>query len=124
MALSKKPKQKVYCRQGKTFRHIFYFQDEYGNFADLSGYTARLEVRTAFPDDNSTAEDDDVLIRLETGDGITIDGKKMTVEIDAAITAEFDDGSYFWEPELIAPNGDVIDFIAPSSFVVLPEVTL
>lgn len=127
MALSKLPKLKLYCRQGKTFRHPFYFSDQYENITDLSGYTARMEVRTEFPDEDSTAEDADVLIRLETGgDGITIDGPKgeLVIEIDADTTATFPEGSYVYEPELITPSGDVVDFIAPSSFVVLPEVTL
>lgn len=125
MALSKKPKQKLFCTQGETFRHTFYFQDEHGNYADLSGYTARVEIRTEVPDENSTASDDNVLIRLETGgNGITIDTIKMTLEIDATTTAEFAEGTYFYEPELVAPSGDVIKFIAPSQFVVLPEVTL
>lgn len=127
MALSKLPKLKLYCRQGKTFRHPFYFADEYGTITDLTGYTARMEIRTEFPDTDSTASDSDVLIRLDTsGNGITIDGEKgeVVLEIDAATTATFPEASYVYEPELIAPSGDVVDFIAPSSFVVLPEVTL
>lgn len=115
MALSKKPKLKMFCTQGETFRHTFYFQDEYGNYADLTGFTARMEIRSS---------DDDLLIRLETGDGITIEGKKMTVEIDATTTAGFATATYSYEPELIAPSGDVIKYFAPSPFVVLPEVTL
>lgn len=125
MALTKKPKLKLYCRQGKTFRHSFYFQDEYGNYADLSGYTARMEIRTAFPDSDSTSGDDDVLVTLTTSNGgLTIETKKLSVYISDTDTAEFPEGSYFYEPELIAPSGDVIDFIAPSGFVVLPEVTI
>lgn len=128
MAIEKLPKLKLFCRQGKTFRHPFYFADEFGNITDLSGYTARMEVRTQFPNEDSTAEDDDVLIRIDTDSngGITIDGAKgeLVLEIDAATTATFPEGSYFYEPELVAPSGDVIDFFAPSSFVVLPEVTL
>lgn len=127
MALEKKPKKKLLCRQGKTFRHKFYFQDSQGNYADLSGFTARCEIRSAFPDDDSVASDDDVLIRLETvvsGDGIIVEELAITMQISAATTAAFPEGAYFYEPELVSPSGDVIDFVAPSAFTVLPEVTL
>ena len=128
MALSKLPKLKLFCFYCKTFRHPFYFSDEHGTITDLSGYTARMEIRTELPDDDSTADDEDVLIRIDTGSngGITIDGPKgeVVLEIDATTTATFPVATYTYEPELIAPSGDVEDFLAPSSFVVLPEVTL
>lgn len=128
MALSKLPKLKLYCRQGKTFRHPFYFSDEHGNITNLSGYTARMEIRTEYPTTLSEAGDADVLVRLDTDNGgIVIDGPKgqLHIVIEAAVTATFPEASsYVYEPELITPSGEVEDFIAPSSFVVLPEVTL
>lgn len=125
MALSKRPKQKMFCRQGKTLRHSFYFQDEHGNYADLTGFTGKVDIRSVFPDGVDDSSASELLISLTTNNGgVAISEHGFTMHIDAVTTAGFPEGIYFYEPELYAPSGDVIDFIAPSIFQVLPEITL
>lgn len=125
MALEKKPKQKMFCRQGKTLRHSFYFQDEHGNYADLSGFTGKVDIRSVFPDGTDDDSEDELLISLTTDNGgVIVEGYSFTMYISGEVTAVFPEGAYFYEPELYSPSGDIIDFIAPSIFQVLPEITL
>ena len=125
MATSKAPKYDRLCKQGKTYTDGFAYTDSYGNPVDYSDYTARIEIRSAIPTSASTVGDDDVLITLTTeNDGITIDGHKVLIDIDAETTATFPVGTYYWELELIASDGYIPYIMEPSKFKVTQEVTL
>ena len=126
MASRKAPKIKQFCPQGKSFSLKMSFVDSFGNIIDLTGFTARLEVRTKLPDENSTPGDDDVLHSVSTDDDIVIDGAlgQVVVSISESVTAGFPVGAYFWELELVGSSGEVPYFMQPSSFIVLAENTL
>lgn len=92
------------CWQGKTFRKSWTFMDEDGNVIDFTAYTARMQVRQNF-------DSEDVLVELTTeNDRITIDAEYGRIElfISDTVTAEFTAGTYRWDIELIAGNGDVL----------------
>ena len=124
MAISKKPKFPRICPQGKTYRDIMRFYDEYRNPVSFADYVARIEVRSALPDGDSVAGDDDVLITLTTDDGITIEEHEVSIIIPASVTETFPVGVYYWELELVGPNGEIPYIMEPSTFKVRQEVTL
>ena len=127
MALAKKSKQKLICPQGKTFRAVMRFNDNNGNIIDLTGYTARIEIRDTLPTETSVTNDDNVIFVLTTQNGgISIDPLlgKVSLFISKENTASFAVASYFWELELISSNGETPYIMAPSAFSVLGEVTL
>lgn len=128
MAFVKLPKQKIICYQGKTLRFSVVLTDSDQNLQDLTGFTARIEVRTALPTlGQNTPDDGDVLSLLTTENGgINIQPELGRVDIFIADeeTETFPVGSYFWELELESPSGDVPPIMAPSSFQVLQENTL
>ena len=124
MAITKKPKFPRICPQGKTYRDMMRFYDVYKNPVSYAGYTARIEIRSALPDGDSTAGDDDVLITLTTDDYITVDEHEVSIVIPASVTETFPVGVYYWELELISSGGEIPYLMEPSTFKVSQEVTL
>lgn len=129
MALVKKDKKDVICPQGKTFQLSVYAKDPVTNkITDLTGYEARVEVRSVLPTPDNEPSDEDVLVRLTSGDGditFTPESGKVVITIDADITATFPVGTYYWELELERTSDGFVPYImAPSKFKVLNEVTL
>ena len=128
MALKKAPKQKLLCPQGKTFTKSIRITDKFKNLADLTGYTARIEIRSVLPTlGESTPEDDDVIHVLTTENGgITIDPLigKVSLFISDEDTASFPIQSYIWELELTSSTGNKPYLMSPSAFQVLSENTL
>jgi hypothetical protein len=111
-------KYNMECWQGKTFDEPFYFMDEYENIIDLSGYTGRMQVRTAI-------DATDVAIELTTANGrVIIDPSEGLVRLfiaptDTALLAA---GSYKYDLELITASGRVYGPLY-GSFKVKAEVT-
>ena len=128
MAKSKRSKISVICPQGKTFLYNIYWRDPFGKAILLDGYSARSEIRTVFPTLGiSEAGDDDVIYSMTTDNGrieIDEDAGKISINIPAEDTANFPVGVYFWELELIDPEGYVPYIMDVSKFKVVTEVTL
>ena len=104
------------CPQGTTFkRTLTYTLDNIP--IDLSGYSARLQVREAY---YST----EPLISLETGDGITISGSAgiINIQINSTDTSAMIAGTHVYDLEIQSPSGD-IDRLIEGNFTVTPEVT-
>lgn len=106
------------CPQGSDFiRTITYTIDEVP--VDLSGYSARMQVRAAH---YAT----DKLVDIDSGllGGITLGGSDGTINIHitATNTASISAGTLVYDLEVISPSGTV-DRLIEGSFVVTPEVT-
>lgn len=104
------------CPQGSTFkRTLTYTLDN--TPIDLSGYTARLQVREAY---YST----EPLLSLASGSGITIGGSAGTIDIlvSSSDTADLPSGTHVYDLELINLSSEV-DRLIEGSFIVTPEVT-
>lgn len=106
------------CPQGTTFRRtVTYKIDEIP--VDLSGYSARLQVRAAH-------YSSDYIVSLSSGSigGITLGGSAGTIDIliDADTTANFPNGNHVYDLEIISPS-EYVDRIIEGSFAVTPEVT-
>lgn len=114
-------KLKFTIYQGATFRKRLTWTAPGGTPIDLTGCTARMQVR-------SEVESLDVLLELTTENGgITLGGAAGTVELYAGATAT---SAITWQSgvfdlEIVFPGAspDDVDRIAQGSISVSPEVT-
>lgn len=108
---------KITCDQGATFERVFTVKDGQGDLLNLTGYTARMQVRPEI-------DSDEVLVELTTQNGrITLGGAAgtITLSLSAATTAGIDkDGHY--DLEIISAGGEVYR-VLKGRFVLDPEVT-
>lgn len=112
------------CEQGATFSRRITWTDENGDVVPLTGYSARMKVRTTI--DAAT-----LLHELTTDNGgISLGGVAGTIDllIDAATTADFPAGTrrsgirYYYDLELESSTGYVTRLLQ-GRFTVSPEVT-
>lgn len=91
-------------RQGDTWRRSLGVADVDGGPVDLTGASARLQIRA----DPADADDEPVL-ELAVGDGIDIDEEAGSIDMtaDAGVTAELEPGSYVYDLEVTWSSGDV-----------------
>ncbi len=111
-------KLKLTIYQGATFRKRLVWKSPSGTPIDLTGCTARMQVR-------AEVESAVVLLNLTTENGgITLGGATGVIELLSAptetATMEWDGG--VWDLEVAHPNGDVTR-LAQGSISVSPEVT-
>lgn len=89
--------------QGTTFNKEFLYKDVNDDPVNLSGYTARMQVR-------STVSSADVLLSLTTSNGrITMGGAAGTIDLDLTAT---DTAAITWrrgvyDLEIVSSNGTV-----------------
>jgi hypothetical protein len=90
---------------------------------DLTGYTARMQIRPNQPSETVLESLDTADARLPTT-GIVIDAtnKRIDVLLDSSVTEDYSWYSGVYMLELIAPTGEVYT-IAQGSVKVIPEVT-
>lgn len=106
------------CEQGATFKRKLTLKDDSGDLIDLSGYTARMQVRATF---EATA----VLVQLTTENGrIEISGPEgeILLLLSPSETAAIASGSYVYDLEVVSGSGDVQRLIE-GRFVVSRNVT-
>lgn len=106
----------ITIEQGATFNLEFLYQDQNGDPIDLTGMTARMQLRRQF---NSP----DALLNMTTENGrISLSGTSgtITLNISATDTASLT-GSGVYDLELV--NGPVVNRILEGSYSICPEVT-
>lgn len=104
------------CPQGSTFRKtITYKLDSVP--VDLSGYSARLQVRQTHYSTSAIAS-------LTSSSGITLGGSAGTIDIliNDEETKDFPAGNWVYDLE-VESSGGIVDRLIEGSFVVTPEVT-
>lgn len=113
-------RHRIKCEQGTTFRLVATYKDDSGDPVNLTGYSARMQVR------RSHASDSTLLDLASTGGSprITVAGSTgvITVTVPASITAELPAGRFVYDLEIISGGGEVTRIIE-GDFVVDPEVT-
>lgn len=104
------------CPQGSTFRRTLTYTLDNAPI-DLSGYSARLQVREAHYSTES-------LIALVSGDGLTIGGSAGTIDIliNDSDTSDLPAGTHVYDLEIIS-SGNIVDRLIEGNFTVTPEVT-
>jgi len=96
---------------GETFSASFTCKDDAGAVVDLTGYTARAQVR---PTPTSTTETLDLAPTIPTpANGI------ISVSVE---TVGIDPGIYYWDIVLDTPGPDVV-FLSGGTFKFRPLVT-
>lgn len=103
--------------KGATFRLPILWEETEGTPKDLTGYTARMDIRTQI-------EDEDRVLRIDSTSGITITPEEGKVElyISPAQTTEFPGTTLYYDLELVDDSGDV-DRILQGIITLSPEVT-
>ena len=113
------------CEKGATFRRVITWGDENESPINLTGFSARMQVREAFTSSTTVAS-------LTNANGkITLGGAtgQVTIQLTASDTAALPVSTTFgdawvgvYDLELVAPSGDVTRLLE-GQFVVTPEVT-
>jgi hypothetical protein len=102
--------------QGSTFSLVLTYKDSGGNVIDLSGYTARMQMRRNHQDDS--------LIDLTTENGrIALGGVAgtVTLTIAATDTAALPPVEGVYDLEIV--SGAVVDKLLAGTFSIAREVT-
>ena len=108
----------ITINQGATFELTVTWKDSTGAAINLTGYTARMQVRETY----SSAS---TVVSLTNGSGITLGGAAGTIAIlisattTAALTAPF---SGVYDLELVSAGG-VVTRLLQGAATVTPEVT-
>lgn len=108
----------IICEQGATLDRTLTLKDSTGSLANLTGFTAKMQVRTA-------AAVSGVALELSSDNNrIVLGGALGTVKlkVSAAVTAALTPNDYVYDLELTAPNGDVTRLVE-GKFKVKAEVT-
>jgi hypothetical protein len=107
----------IVCDQGATFTRVFTWEDSTGVPVNLTGYTARMQVR-----DTITAASTLFSFTTENG-GISLGGTAgtITVTASATTTAAVAAGCYVYDLELI--SGATVYRLVQGQFTVDGEVT-
>lgn len=105
---------KIY--QGATFSRVITWKDESGALVDLTGYSARMQIRKKI--------DGDSIIELTTSNGrITLGGAAGTITLNISATdtaALLSNGVY--DLELVA-SGNIVTRLLEGSVTLSREVT-
>lgn len=103
--------------QGATFARVITYQDSTGSLVSLTGYTARMQVRSII-----TSASTLLSLTTENG-GITLGGSAGTITLaaTATTTAAIAAGVYVYDLELI--SGATVYRLLQGSFTVDAEVT-
>lgn len=108
----------ITINQGATFELTVTWKDSAGTAINLTGYSARMQVRETY----SSAS---TVVSLTNGSGITLGGAAGTIAIlisattTAALTAPF---SGVYDLELVSAGG-VVTRLLQGAATVTPEVT-
>lgn len=110
----------ITIRQGATFQLQATVQDSAGDPVDLTGFDARMQVRTDYADNAGT-----VLVDLTLGDGVAVPTPANGVivfTIDADATEDLPGGRWRYDAE-IESSGGVVTRILEGAATVSREVT-
>ena len=111
----------ITCQQGATFQRQLTWTDSARDAYNLTGYTARMQVR-----DNVSSNTVVIALSTTAGSGgtITLGGIAGTVDllIPAANTTTLTAGQYVYDLELVS-GGGVVTRLLEGNFKVTAEVT-
>jgi len=107
----------IIADQGATFTRVITWNDSAGSPVNLSGYTARMQVRQRYVSTTT-------VLSLTSGSGITLGGALGTITLlaSATTTAAITAGEYLYDLELVS-GGGVVTRLLQGSFTVRAEVT-
>lgn len=108
------------CEQGATFSRVITWKDAGSDPVDLTGYTARMQVRP-------TVTSDTITLDLTSANGGLVFKTPRTlgqieVVVSATTTAGLTPGSYVYDLELVSSTA-VVTRLLQGKFTVKAEVT-
>jgi hypothetical protein len=105
--------------QGSTYSTVFTYTDSNGAAVNLTGFTARMQVRAVY-----AASGPSISLTTSAGGGISLGGAAgtVTVTVPAATSANLVAKNYVYDLELVSAGGVVTKLIR-GKMKVLPEVT-
>jgi hypothetical protein len=110
-------KYNIKAEQGATFRRVFTWKDSDNNPIDLTGYTAKMQVR----EDAYTS----VILDMSTANGKIVIATPANGQLEVSETASnmslIDGGSYRYDIELT--NGAEVTRLLEGGFYVSEEIT-
>lgn len=113
-------KYDITCDQGSTLRRVITWKNPDLTLVDLTGYTARMHVRTA-------VDATDVVLECTTENGRILLGGALgtvTILVEATAMEAIDAGSYKYDLELIdASATPEVTRLVEGKFKVVAEVT-
>jgi hypothetical protein len=103
--------------QGATFSFNLHWYDPDGTAKDITGYTARMQVRQRFVSTST-------VLSLVSPTDITLGGSSGSIvaTVSATAMAAVAAGDYLYDLEMVASNG-IVTRLIKGSFTVRPEVT-
>ena len=107
---------KMLCEQGATFSLVLTWKDSTGNVIDMTGFTAKMQVRKS-----KTAEEAVMTLTTENS-GITLgENGQIVLLASAEETAGIKEGQYVYDLEI--STGMSVVRLIEGAFVVNGEVT-
>lgn len=107
---------KMLCEQGATFSLVITWKDAAGANVNMTGFTAKMQVR------KSKTSDDDVMTLSTANGGIELGANGQIVLLaDATETAALKEGQYVYDLEI--NTGSSVIRLIEGAFVVNGEVT-
>jgi hypothetical protein len=105
--------------QGSTYSTVFTYTDSNGAAVNLTGFTARMQVRSVYSIDGPA-----ISLTTNAGGGIALGGAAgtVTVTVAATVSANLVPKNYVYDIELVSAGGVVTKLIR-GKMKVLPEVT-
>lgn len=108
---------RIYC--GSTFNKVIAWKDESNNLINLTGWTARLQMRS------SIAADTPFMTLTTENGGITLGGAAGTISlmIVASATSALAIVEGVYDLQMIAPDGVTVTRLLEGFVFISPEVT-
>ena len=106
--------QNLYLEQGATFSTTITIDDVYGEVFDLTGFTAKSQVRKSYYSTNPTAT---------FSTTINITNGTITLDLDSANTANIPAGRYVYDTIINDPSSNTVTRILEGIIDVSPRVT-
>lgn len=105
----------IICDQGATFQRQLTWKDSAGTPVNLTGYTARMQVRPTVDSTTLTLE------LTTTNSRITLGGSAGTIDLAVAATDMTMTGEFVYDLELV--TGTTVTRLVQGYFTVRAEVT-
>lgn len=110
----------ILAEEGATFSRTITWRDSNNALVNLTGYTARMQVRATIGDTSASP-----LLSLTTENGrIALGGSAGTITLTVPFASmNIPEGQYVYDLEMVGPGGTVVTRLIQGSFIVAGEVT-
>jgi hypothetical protein len=109
----------IVADRGATFQGTITWKDSARSAYNITGYTARMQVR-------AETDSEDVVLELTTENGrLNVYGTQGRVDltVPASVMTSIPADKYVYDLEVIAPVSGIVTRLTQGNFVVRPEVT-